>query len=284
MTEIADVPLEPPDGLRFRRTVRLVPALRELWLSRELVRTLAERELRARYKQAVLGFAWAVIMPVIYMLVFTLFFQKVANVNTHGAPYSLFSYLGLLPWTFFSAALAGGGMSLVSNLSLLNKVYCPREVFPIASVATSGFDTILATGILGVLFVVEQFVPKATAIFWVPVLVVVLLAFTLGTVFVVSSLVVYLRDIRHILPLVLQLGLFVTPVAYSMSAVPSDVRWLYALVNPLAPVIDGLRRCVLYGQRPDLTLLGLGALTSTVLLFGGYLMFKRLETGIADVA
>src|SRR6476661_4740463 len=110
MTQIAEIPLEPPEGKRFRRKVRLGPSLRELWHSRELIRTLAERELRARYKQAVLGFAWAVIMPVIYMLVFTLFFQRVADVNTYGAPYSLFSYLGLLPWTFFSAALAGGGM------------------------------------------------------------------------------------------------------------------------------------------------------------------------------
>jgi ABC-type polysaccharide/polyol phosphate export permease len=283
MTDIAQVPQEPASALRFRRKVSLIPALRELWQFRELVRTLSERELRARYKQAVLGFAWAILLPVIYMLVFTLFFQRVANVNTHGAPYALFSYLGLLPWTFYSGSLSSGGMSLLSNLPLLNKVYCPREVFPLASVATAAFDSILATGILLVLFVIEGFAPKATSI-WVPVLLVVLLMFTIGSVLVVSSLVVYLRDVRHILPIVLQLGLFVTPVAYSMSAIPADVRWLYALVNPLAPIIEGLRTAVLYGHRPDLFLLGLGTITSAVLLVGGYVMFKKLETGIADVA
>ena len=154
---------KPPDDLRFRRRVRAVPALRELWRARELVRTLVERELRARYKQAILGFAWAIVTPFVMMVVFTFFFQRVVNVNTHGAPYPLFSYLGLLPWTFFSSSLSVGGMSLLTNNQLLNKVYCPREVFPMSSVGVAGVDMLVAVGPLMVLFLLTTYAPSATS-------------------------------------------------------------------------------------------------------------------------
>ncbi|MGQ0802752.1 MAG: ABC transporter permease [Actinomycetota bacterium] len=247
------------------------------------MRTLAERDIRARYKQTVLGFAWAVVIPVMYMIVFTLFFRRVADVRTGDVPYALFTYVALLPWTFFSNSVSLGGPCLLMNMPLLNKVYCPREVFPLASVLVAGVDMAVATLVLGVLFGATTFAPKATTL-WVPLLLAVQVAFTLGLLFLLSSIVVYLRDLRHLIVIVLQLGLFATPVAYSLASIPEGFRRVYCLVNPLVPVIDGYRRTILYGQPPNWDLLGLGALTACIVLVGGYMTFKRLETGIADVA
>ncbi len=283
MSEATPLLAEPPPELRFKRRLRARTAVAELWRSRELVRTLVERELRARYKQTILGFSWAILIPVVYMLVFTLFFRRVADVDTEGVPYALFTYVGLLPWTFFSSSVSLGGTSILSNLSLLNKVYCPREVFPLASTGVAAVDTTIATSVLAVLFVVNTFMPAATIV-WVPVLLAVQLAFTLGVVLLLSSLIVYLRDVRHLLPIALQIGLFATPVAYGLDSIPAGFRPAYALLNPLAPVIDGYRRTILYGHPPEWGLLGLGAITAVVALVGGYLLFKRLETRFADVA
>jgi ABC-type polysaccharide/polyol phosphate export permease len=274
----------PPPELRFRRHIRIREVARELLGSRELIRTLAEREIRARYKQAILGFGWAVVTPLALMTVFTLVFQRVARFDTGEAPYPLVAYLGVLTWTFFSVSVSQGGLSLVQNVNLLNKVYCPREVFPIASVTVAAIDTVVALPTLGLLFLVMGFVPRATS-FWVPVLLLVQVAFTLGVTFVVSAIVVYLRDVRHALPIILQLGLFITPVGYPIDAVvPARFQGLYAALNPLAAVIDGYRRVVLYGVAPRSDLLLLAGGTALAVLVLGYMLFKRLEAGIADVA
>lgn len=281
MTDIVDVPLAPPDALRFRRRLGPARALRQLWGARELVVTLTERDFRSRYKQTILGVGWAVVTPVLLMLAFTVFFRRVAQVDTGGAPYPLYAYLGLLPWTFFSASLSQGALSLLNNHALLNKVACPREVFPLASVATAALDTLIAVSALAVLFVVYGTAPRATSV-WVPMLLTVQVAFAVGVALLFSVVLIYFRDLRHLLPLLLQLGLFATPVAYGLDAIPADLRGLYSLVNPLAPVIDGYRRTVLLGLPPDLGLLALGALGAAVLLVGSYALFKRLEPGIAD--
>jgi ABC-type polysaccharide/polyol phosphate export permease len=277
------IPSQPPSEILFRPKLRVVAAVREVWRGRELVRTLAERDFRVRYKQAVLGVAWAVLTPLALMVVFTVFFQRVAKVDTGGAPYALFAYLGLLPWTFFSTSVAQGGQSLVLNNQLLNKVYCPREVFPMASTVIAAIDTTIAVAVLGLLFVVTGFVPKATSV-WVPVLLVVQVAFTFGATLVISAVLVFLRDLRHALPVILQLGLFATPVAYGMDVVPENLQVLYSAANPLAPVIDGYRRTILLGLPPDWQLLVPGAVVSAVLLVAGYAVFKRMEPGFADYA
>jgi ABC-type polysaccharide/polyol phosphate export permease len=275
---------EPPAELRFRRRIRLLASLREVWRRRELVRSLAERELRARYKQAILGFAWAVITPLLLMLVFTLVFPRVAKVTTSGAPYPLFAYLGLLPWAFFSTSVSSGGQSILTNMTLLNKVYCPREVFPIASVSVAGTDSAVAVVVLCVLFVVTGFVPHPDAI-WIPALLLVQVGFTLGVTMVMSAVIVYLRDLRHALPIILQLGLFATPVALSIEdLVPTRWQPLYVAINPLAAVIDGYRRTILLGLPPRGDLVLVAAASAVVFLIGGYALFKRLETGFADVA
>lgn len=283
MTEASSRLTEPPSEILFRLKVRLVPAIREVWRRRELVRTLAERDLRVRYKQAFLGVAWSILTPLALMVVFTVFFQRVAKVDTGGAPYALFAYLGLLPWTFFSTSVSQGGQSLVMNNQLVNKVYCPREVFPLASMAVAAIDTLLATLVLGLLFAITGYAPMATSV-WVPVLLLVQVAFTFGVTLIMSAVLVFLRDLRHVLPIILQLGLFATPVAYGMDVVAPSLRVLYSTLNPLAPVIDGYRRTILLGLPPDWRLLGPGAVTALLLLGVGYIVFKRLEPGFADYA
>ena len=283
MTTSGETLTAPPPELRYRRRLQLSRSLLELWRSRELVRTLAERELRARYKQAVLGFAWAVVTPLALMAVFTLFFNRLANIDTGPAPYPLFAYLGLLPWTFFSTSISQGGQSLIQNIPLLNKVSFPRAVFPIASVAVAGLDMAVALGALGVLFAVFGFVPRATS-GWAPLLLLIQIGFTLGIALVVSAVIVYLRDLRHALPILLQLGLFATPVAYGIDVVPERFQVLYVVLNPLAAVIDGYRRTVLFGQAPSWELIVPAGISALVVMAVGFLLFKRMETGFADVA
>ncbi len=273
----------PDPKLLFKRRISLVGSLRELIRAKELVRTLAERELRVRYKQALLGFSWAVITPIVLMIVFSVFLQRVARIDTMGAPYPIFSYLGLLPWTFFSSSLNSGGMSLVTNSALLNKVYCPREVFPMSSMIVAAIDTAISATLLIVLCLIYTYMPSATSI-WVPLLLVIQLAFTLGVTLFISSFLVYLRDLRHALPIILQLGLFATPVAWGIDIVPEEWQLLYSIVNPLAPIIDGYRRTVLFDQAPQFDLLLAATITTVFVLVGGYRTFKRLETGFADAA
>jgi ABC-type polysaccharide/polyol phosphate export permease len=276
---------EPRPEIWFRRRTSVVTALKELWQFRELTLTLAERDLRVRYKQAALGVAWAVITPVVMMVAFTLLFNRFAKVNTGGAPYALFSYLGLLPWTFFSNALSQGGLSLVSNTQLLNKLYCPREVFPIAAMADAAVDALIATCLLAVLFPITGFAPKPE-VYYVPLLLVVLVMFTIGVTLAVSAILVYMRDLRLALPLLIQVGLFVTPVVYATHSVSSSKAFLIAFsaINPLVPVIDGLRETVLNGNPPNWTSLGAGAISSLLYMIGGFVLFKRMETGMADIA
>lgn len=280
-------PSQPPKEIWFRRRVGLFQALRELWTFRELTLTLAERDLRIRYKQAALGIAWAVITPVIMMLAFSLIINKITSTNTGAGhpPYPLWSYMGLLPWTFFSGTIGVGGMSLVSNVPLLNKLYCPREVFPIAGMVDSAFDAIIATLVLAVMFPLVGYAPKAQSIY-VPLLLIVLLMFTLGVTLAVSAIVVYMRDLRLVIPMVIQFGLFVTPVLYQPEKLSRHQSFLiiFSIVNPLVPIIDGMRRTVLNGQPPHWSWLAAGAASSLLVLLGGFWLFKRLETGIADVA
>ena len=279
----AEAETVPPSHLRFRRPFRPTDAVRQLFHARELIRTLAERELRVRYKQAVLGLAWAFITPLALTLVFSVFIRRVATIDTGEVPYPVFAYLGLLPWTFFSTSVSVGGQSLVQNIPLLNRVYCPREVFPLASVMVAGFDMLVALVPFGALLIIYGFLPKATS-YWVPVLLVVQVVFSLAVALIVSAIVVYLRDLRHALPIILQLGLFASPVAYGLDAVPVSLQPLYVTLNPLGAVIDGYRRVVLYGLAPDWGLVLPAAVSALLMLSVGYYLFKRMETGFADVA
>jgi len=278
-----EIPDEPPESLRFQREGALTSAPGEIWRARLLIRALAERELRALYKQAVLGVAWAVLAPVTLMIVFTIVFQRVAVINTRGVPYALFTYIGLVPWNFFAGSTTTGGMSLVSQMTLVNKLNCPREVFPLAYVVVTAFNAIIATAVLVILFVVNGYAPRLTTpLAILPILVMIL--FTVAVTLFVSSITVYLRDLRHALPILLQLGLFATPVVYGMDAIPRNLQLWYALVNPMAGIIDSFRETVLFGNAPNWTLLGAATFTTFVLLAAGLKLFRRLEMGFADVA
>jgi ABC-2 type transport system permease protein/lipopolysaccharide transport system permease protein len=194
----------------------------------------------------------------------------------------LFSYLGLIPWGFFAGAIVAGSNSLLINLTLINKVACPREVFPIAAVVTALIDSFVTALALPVLFLASGFVPKLAAL-WLPVVLLVQVTFTLGLSLLLASVLMFVRDVRHGLPLLVQLGLFATPVAYGFNSVPKNLRPLYSLANPIGPVIDGYRRTVLFGHAPRWSHLGLAACTAVVTLLVGYGVFKRLEPGFADV-
>lgn len=273
----------PPASLRYRRRLTPGQAMTELWQSRGLIRTLVERDLRVRYKRTFLGFGWAIMSPVVFMLAFTLFFQRAGHFATGGVPYALFSYVALVPWTFFATTVSTGSGSLLGNLSLLNKVYCPREVFPIAAALTAAFDAIVSAAVLVVLFGVYTYAPAVQTL-WVPLLLAVECAFALGVAFFSASTLIYLRDLRYVVPMVVQIGMFASPVAYGIDVIPAGFRPVYAVLDPMGPVLDGIRRTVLHGMNPDWGLLGLSALASVVWLVGGYVLFKRLETGFADIA
>lgn len=283
MTTIASaVPDAPPSGTRYRHYLRILSSARTLWRRRELVWTLSERDLRARYKQANFGFAWALVTPIAMMVVFSVFLTRVATIDTNGVPYPLFSYIGLLPWGLFASAIQNGGQSLILQVPILKKVACPREVFPLSSVVVASLDMLLSTIALVILFIIYGYTPKATS-YWVPLILLVQYMFTIGVVFIMSSAVVYIRDLKHATPMIVQLGLFATPVAYGMEAIPESIRSVYGYINPLAPVIDGYRRTVLMGLPPDWKTFVPAMGSGLVIMVLGYAIFKKLEAGIADV-
>ena len=277
------IPDAPDPATRYHRTLRLGPALKDLWGARGITLSLAQRDLRAAYSQEILGFAWALIGPFMLMVVLT-FLKGVSNtkIETQGIDYPLFLYVGLLPWTFFTASVSSGASSLVSN-PLLNKVYAPREVFVLAQVIEAMVSTGAAAVALIVLFVGYQTAPAWTS-FWAIPLLVILVAFTVGFGLFVAGLTVYIRDIRHALPQALQLGFFLSPIFWGLSDLSPEWRLAVCAVNPNAAVIDGLRRSVLWGEAPNAAYTLVAAAAAMVWVAGAFLLFKRLETGFADVS
>jgi ABC-2 type transport system permease protein/lipopolysaccharide transport system permease protein len=246
-----------------------------------MVRSLAERDFRARYKQAALGVTWALVQPLTLVLLFSLVFRRVATVHTGPVPYALFTLVALIPWTFFSSSVAEGSVSLITNQAVVTKVACPREVFGLARVGVAGIDAGIGALALPVMMVVTGTAPKTTS-WWAVPLLALAVVFTASLTVLMSAIVVHLRDLRHVVPVLLQIGLFATPVAYSLAAIPSRWRVLYCALNPLAAVIDGLRSSVLYGHAPRASYLGAAVLSTAALVVVGFRVFKQLETGLAD--
>lgn len=277
------VPDVPPPAMRYRRAFRLKTSLGALWKSRGIIWSLTVRDLRSTYSQEVLGFAWAILAPITLMVVFTFLANRVnTKIDTGGVWYPIFLYVGLLPWTFFSNAVSTGGTSLIGN-PLLNKVYAPREVFPISDIIGAIVNVLCASVALAALFLIDGRLPSST-FYWVAPLLLILLVFTTGITLVVAGLTVYLRDMRHALPLGLQLGLFLTPILYGLNKISPEYRDLYVALNPLVAVIDGMRRALLYDQAPRASYTIIAAAVSCVWLLGSFMLFKRLETGFADVS
>jgi lipopolysaccharide transport system permease protein len=256
--------------------------LKDLWLYRELLLFLTWRDIQVRYKQTVLGAAWAIIQPLFTMIVFTLFFGKLAGLEakTGGIPYSIFAYAGLLPWMFFSNAVTNSGNSLVGSANLITKVYFPRMIIPAASVGAGLVDFAIAFVILFVLMAYYGVALSVTIVI-LPVLVLLttLLAIAVGMWF--SALNVKYRDIRYALPFVIQLWMFVSPVIYPPSLVPERYRWLL-FCNPLTGIIDGYRSA-LFGQSFDWLAIGISAAIILALLIYSAYNFRRMERTFADV-
>jgi lipopolysaccharide transport system permease protein len=256
---------------------------RELWNYRELFRVLAWRDVTVRYKQTVIGAAWAVIRPFVTMLVFTVIFGKLANLPSDGsAPYAIMVFAGMLPWTFFSSALADASNSVVSSGNLISKVYFPRLIVPMAAAGVAFVDFAINFMMLVALMTWYQFVP-GWQIVLLPAFVTLALLAGLGPGFWLTALNVKYRDFRYTIPFLVQLGLYVSPVGYSSSIVPEQWRLLYSL-NPVVGVIDGFRWCILGGQS-QLYLPGflLSICIAVFFLWLGIRQFRKMENRFADL-
>jgi ABC-type polysaccharide/polyol phosphate export permease len=282
-SEAVSVPAEPPSHLVYRHQARLGTSLRELWGSRDIIRTLAERDIRAQYKQATLGILWALIFPLAMLGIFTLIFSRVKSNGYPGVPYPIFAYIGILCWTFFSGSLGTGGNSMVTNHHIMSKTQFPREDFPLECVLVNAVNSVLAWIPLVLLFVLYRFVPYPTTI-WTPVLILIETVFTVGLTVLVSALIIQMRDLAQVLPIVIMLGLFATPVIWSFSRIPRNWQVVYGLISPLGPVIDDLRRTMLLGLNPTLGPTLAAAAGAAIYLAVGYRVFKALEVNFADIA
>mgnify|MGYP001275897514 FL=1 len=255
--------------------------LRGVWEYRELVWFLIWRDIKVRYKQASLGIAWAVIQPVMTMLVFTLIFGRLAQLPSDGLPYPVFTFTALLPWQLFSGALTGSANSVVNSASLISKVYFPRLVIPIASVMATLVDFSISFGVLLGLMAWYG-ISLRLAVVVLPLLVMLALAIALAVGLWASALNVRYRDVRHVMPFVVQFWLLASPVAYSTSLITSPAwRAVYSL-NPMVGVIEGFRWAVL-GSTPPSVLVVPSVLVTGVLLAGGLFFFRRTEASFADV-
>jgi len=255
---------------------------RELWRHRELLWLLTQREIKVRYKQSALGVAWAVLQPFSLMVVFTVFFSWFARMQSDGIPYPLFSYAALLPWTFFSTSLSFAIPSLIANSHIITKIYFPREVVPLASVMAAFLDFLIASAVFVALLAFYRVAPTWNLLYVAPIVAIQIL-FTVGVSLLLSAFTVLYRDVRHTLPLVIQIWMFVTPILYPASVVPERWRGWYFSLNPMAAIIDGYRRAVIQGISPQLKYLLLAAAVSALLVFAGYKYFKHLERDFADI-
>jgi lipopolysaccharide transport system permease protein len=261
--------------------VGLFRELRGLWQYRDLFYTLTVHRIKVRYKQSVLGLAWAILQPLSLMLIYTVIFSVIAKVPSENVPYAVFAYAALLPWTFFSSALTNATTSLVSHSQLVTKVYFAREILPLTYVSAAVFDFAVASSFLIALFFYYRVGLTVYALYAVPIF---LLLAALATAFslFLSAVQVRFRDIGVAMPLLLQVWLFATPVVYPLSAVPLRFRGIYAL-NTTVGVIEKFRRVVLQGVAPDFNSLAISAIAAAILFPLAYLYFKRVEATMADI-
>ncbi len=256
---------------------------RDLWRFRELFYILSWRDIKVRYKQTVIGVAWSIMRPLLTMLIFSFVFGKLAKLPSEGeAPYSIMVFAALLPWQFFSNSITESSNSLIGNANLISKVYFPRLIIPASSVITSFIDFIISFVIMVCIMVYYRFVPSLN-ILWIPLFVILSFLASLGTGLWLTTMNVKYRDFRHIVPFIVQLGLYISPVGFSSSVVPDKWKLLYSL-NPLVGIIDGFRWCIL-GGGSDIYIPGLIISVSVILLIVVYSVFhfRKMEKSFADI-
>lgn len=256
--------------------------LNELWEYRELLYFLIWRDVKVRYKQTVLGAGWAIIQPFFTMVVFSLFFGKLAKMPSDGIPYPIFSYAALVPWTFFTNGLNKASNSLVSNANLIKKVYFPRLCIPIASVLSGVFDFLLSFMVLIAMMFYYNLTPTINIV-WLPCLLLLALCASLSVSLWLSAMNVQFRDVRYIVPFIIQFWMFATPIVYPSSLLPEPWRTVYG-INPMVGVVEGFRWALLGTTTAPGSIIIVSSLVTFLLLVSGAFYFRRMEKSFADVA
>jgi len=289
ITSKTDLPAVAADKQDALPLTRIQPSrgwtslqLGEVWAYRELLYFLTWRDIKVRYKQTLLGAAWAIIQPFFTMIVFSLFFGRLAQMPSDGIPYPIFSYAALLPWTFFASGLANSSNSLVGNANLIQKVYFPRLVVPVSSVLGSLPDFALAFLVLIAMMIFYGLFPTAASILWLPVFLLLALITSLGVGLWLSALNVEYRDIRYVVPFMVQFWLFATPVSYPSSLLSEPWHTLYGL-NPMVGVVEGFRWALLGSGSPPGPMVAVSTMAALAILVSGAFYFRRMEKTFADV-
>lgn len=254
--------------------------LRELWAYRELLGFLVWRDVKIRYKQTLLGGLWAVLQPLIAMLIFGLLFGRVAGIGNVGAPYPLFTFAGLVPWTFFANAVGLSSNSLIGSEQMIRKIYFPRIMVPLAMIAALGLDMLISLLMMAALMLYYQW-PVTIAVLWLPIFLFGSWLVASGLGLFLSALNVQYRDVKYAVPFFTQMLFFVTPVLYPISRVPPKLQFLVSL-NPMAGMVEGFR-CALLGSRVSWVVVSSSAAEGVLLFLAGLFFFRRLERSFADV-
>jgi lipopolysaccharide transport system permease protein len=257
------------------------PKLRELWEYRELLFFFAWRDIKVRYRQTVMGVLWAIIQPILTMVIFSLFFGRLANIPSDGLPYPVFSFAALVPWTFFANALTQASNSLVLSGNMLKKIYFPRLALPIATVFAGVVDFALAFIVLLCIMLYYGLVPTAN-ILWLPFFALLALITSIGVSLWLAAMNVQFRDVRYTIPFITQAWLFVTPIAYPSSLLPDSLQIVYGM-NPMAGVVEGFRWALLGTDTAPGPMLIVSSVVALLLLVSGAFYFRRMENTFADV-
>jgi lipopolysaccharide transport system permease protein len=255
--------------------------LKELWVFRELIYFMTWRDIKVRYKQTILGAAWAILQPLINMVVLTFIFGNLAKLSTDNIPRPIFTFTALLPWGLFSKALTDAGRSMLTNRSMITKIYFPRLIIPLASVLGGLLDFLIQFVIL-LLMMFYYHITPTQAVWTLPFFLLLSLITAFGLGLWLSALNVLYRDVGYILPFLTQIWMLVTPVAYSAKSIPAKWQFLYA-INPMVGVVEGFRWALLGAQPPSMTMLWISTLISVFLLISGMYYFRRMERTFADM-
>ncbi len=303
VTDVSTIGDSPPADIWYKHKVKMWDELKLLWNHREIIYTLAERDFRAQYKQATLGMLWAVLSPVATLIALIIVFSKVHLFKIPGVPYGLYAYCGVLCWSYFAGAVGSGGGALLGNKGLMAKTQFPRECFPLETTLTTALNTVLSWSVLVVLFAIYGYAPR-WAIVWTPLFMLTEVVFAVGITLAFSSLIVQMRDLAQVLPIILSLGIFATPVIWPFTDIPShyhvagghllhhhwhggfyvNLQVVYGFFNPLGPVINNVRETMLLGRLPTAGPLVAAVVGAVCYLFFGYRIFKRFEVNFADIA
>lgn len=255
--------------------------LNNLWQYRQLIITFVERDIKARYRQTAMGISWAVLQPLLMTVIFTIVFSKFLSVSTDGLPYPVFSFIALAPWTFLSRALTSGSVSLTSNYGLISKVYFPRDVLPFSTVLSLLIDFGLSVIFIGILLLVYA-IPLSWHLIFFPIILVVQIVLAVALSLFSSALVILFRDLIYVVPFFVQIGLYASPVVYSVKNLQPFYQPFFYL-NPVTGIIEGYRSIFLYHEIPNLYFLMSSIVFAFLLLIVSYWLFKRVERFLADV-